>query len=212
VVAALGRALRLDDAGVRHLRALAGLAPRSAGEASDVRPELRRLLDRHVAAPAYVMDHLSGVLVANRLAMLVHPSYRPGRNLLRDVFLDPAARAGYDPDDLPRILRDAVAVLRTARLDAAAGADALVTELLDSPAFAELWASHEVIEKRAGVQRLVHPDAGPLVLDAEVFEVTGAVGQRLVVLHAAPGSASERGLRLLAERAVGVVPTRPPGR
>ncbi len=200
VVEALGRALRLDDAGARHLRALAGLAPRSAAapEPAGVREQLRRLLDRHVDVPAFVMDRLSGVLAANRLATALHPSYRPGRNLLRDAFLDPHARAGYDPGDLPELLRDGVATLRSARGGGAAGTEALVDELMASPEFAALWASHDVIEKRAGTQRFRHPDAGALELDAEVFEVSGAPGQRLVVLHAAPGSASEQRLRALA--------------
>jgi hypothetical protein len=49
-----------------------------------------------------------------------------------------------------------------------------------------------VIEKRAGTQRLLHPEVGELELDAEVFEVSGAPGQRLFLFHAAPGSASAR--------------------
>jgi transcriptional regulator with XRE-family HTH domain len=193
VVESLGRALRLDDAGVRHLRTLAGLASSGARDApAEARPELRRLLDLHVSAPAYVMDRLSTVLAANPPAMRLHPSYRPGRNLLRDLFFDAEARAAYAPGELPRLCRDGVAVLRTAD-----GADELVAELLGSQEFAALWASHEVIEKSAGALRLIHPEAGTLDLDADVFEVSGAPGQRLVVLHAAPGSASETRLHAL---------------
>jgi transcriptional regulator with XRE-family HTH domain len=199
VVDALARALRLDDAGEHHLRRLAGLAPRESAQPAAVRDELRRLLDLHVNVPAYVMDRVSTVLAANPLAIALHPSHEPGRNLLRDAFLDPVARAGYAPDDLQLLLRDGVAVLRAALLETVDGADDLLAELLESEEFATLWASHEVIEKRAGVQRLLHPEVGPLELDAEVFEVSGGAGQRLVVLHAPPGSASERGLRELAE-------------
>jgi transcriptional regulator with XRE-family HTH domain len=199
VIDALGRALRLDDAGARHLRALAGLAQPSAGEAPPVRDQLRRLLERHVSTPAYVMDRLSTVLAANALARRLHPSYAPGRNVLRDLFLDPEARAVYAPEDVPGLERDGVAVLRAAQLDAERGVDELVAELQASEAFAALWASHEVIEKRAGVLRLAHPEAGRLELDADVFDVSGAPGQRLVVLHPAPGGESERRLHALAD-------------
>jgi transcriptional regulator with XRE-family HTH domain len=199
VVDALARALRLDDAGDHHLRRLAGLAPRDTVQPAGVRDELRRLLDLHVNVPAYVMDRVSTVLAANQLALALHPSHEPGHNLLRDAFLDPVARAGYAPDDLQLLLRDGVAVLRAALSETVDGADELLAELLETDEFATLWASHDVIEKRAGVQRLLHPEVGPLELDAEVFEVSGGSGQRLVVLHAAPGSASERGLRELAE-------------
>jgi transcriptional regulator with XRE-family HTH domain len=204
VVDALGRALRLDDAELRHLRALAGRPSRGAAEPRTpvgVGEGLRRLLDAHVAAPAFVMDRLSRVLAANPLATALHPSYRPGRNLLRDAFLDADARGRYAPEDLRQVLRDGVAVLRAARLDAADGVDDLVEELMRSDEFASLWASHDVIEKRAGVQRLLHPEVGPLELEAEVFDVSGAAGQRLVVMHAAPGSESARRLGALARRA-----------
>ncbi|HEY4278780.1 MAG TPA: helix-turn-helix transcriptional regulator [Conexibacter sp.] len=200
VVEALGRALQLDDAAARHLRVLAGVAPRPAAEAGPpaVRDELRRLLELHVAVPAFVIDRCSDVLAANRLATALHPSYQPGRNLLRDVFLDPQARAAYDDSDLPALLRDGVAALRATRASGAAGTDALVADLMASAEFAALWASHEVIEKRAGSQRFRHPEAGPLELDAEVFEISGTPGQRLVVFHPAPGSVSEQRLRALS--------------
>jgi transcriptional regulator with XRE-family HTH domain len=198
VVEALGRALRLDDASARHLRTLAGVPPRAPADTSPapVREELRRLLERHVDVPAFVIDPVSEVLAANPLATALHPSYRPGRNLVRDLFLDPEARARYDSDQLPRLQRDAAAGLRAVT---GAAADALVAELTaDSPEFATLWAAHDVAEKAPGSQRFHHPEAGVLDLDGEVFEVSGASGQRLVLLHAAPASRSAARLRALA--------------
>jgi transcriptional regulator with XRE-family HTH domain len=198
VVEALGRALRLDDAGARHLRTLAGVPPlaRAIRPAGPVRDELRRLLERHVDVPAFVIDPLSEVLAANALATALHPSYAPGRNLIRDVFLDPEAQARYDLRQVPRLQRDAAAGLRAVT---GADAEALVAELrAASPEFAALWAAHEVAEKAAGSQRFRHPRAGVLDLDGEVFEVSGSPGQRLVLLHAAPGSPSAARLRGLA--------------
>ena len=209
MVEALGRALRLDDAGARHLRALAGLpsGPAATPAPDAVRDELRRLLERHVDVPAYVMDGLSNVLAANELAAALHPSYRPGRNLLRDIFLDPDAQAAYDGADLSDMQRSGVAVLRSTLVERVRGAEELRSELMDDPGFAGLWAHHDVIEKRSGKLRLAPPEVGELELDAEVFDVSGGSGQRLVVLHAAPGSASERRLDELARACAGSAAT-----
>ena len=187
----------LDGTEQRHLRALAGLPAQGPPLTDDVRPELLRLLDLHVTTPAYVIDRLANVLAANDLARSLHPSLQPGRNLLRDVFLDLDARARYA--ELPRVLRDSVAVLRTASVDDTAGVEELVEELIDSDEFAALWRSHDVIEKQAGTQRLQHPEVGELALDAETFEVSGTPGHRLIVPHAAPGGLTESRLRELSE-------------
>ena len=183
VVGALADALRLDAASSRHLHTLAGL-PGPSSDPPAVRGQLHALLERHLDTPAFVIGPTSEVLAANRLATGLHPSYRVGRNLLADLFLDASARAAYVAQDLPGLMRDGVAGLRVAVAHGAAGGDALLERLRSSAEFTTLWQAHDVIEKRAARQRFRHPRRGVLELEGELFEVSGAAGQRLVVLHA----------------------------
>jgi len=85
------------------------------------------------------------VLASNALAQALVPTHRPGRNLVRDVFLDPQTRAWYV--DWPAVARTTVAALRAtvgASLDDPT-LSALVAELTTaSDTFRELWARHDV--------------------------------------------------------------------
>ena len=56
------------------------------------REELQQLLDSWGGTPAYVRDRFFDVLMANKAAMLLAPLHHPGRNLVRDMVLEPAAR------------------------------------------------------------------------------------------------------------------------
>lgn len=71
-LAALARALRLDEDGYAHCRRLATRpAPAAGGPASHVPPGLLHLFDGLAATPAHVLTDLHVVLVENRLATLV---------------------------------------------------------------------------------------------------------------------------------------------
>jgi transcriptional regulator with XRE-family HTH domain len=206
VLDALARALELDDDAAAHLHELARPAARRrrpAARAERVRPELRQLMRAWSHTPALVMGRRMDVLAANGLATALHGGFACGHNLVRLVFLDPAARELYpDWDD---IARDTVAVLR-----ASVGPDLddpqlteLVGELsLKSAEFRRLWARADVREKKHGVKRFVHPLVGELTLRYESFAVSGKPGQVLIVYHAEPGSATEQALALLSSLAV----------
>ena len=215
VLDALARALRLDHDAVAHLHDLARPAPRRRRpreRPERVRPGVLRLLESWSAIPAFVLGRRMDVLAFNALAGMLHEGFRTERNMVRLVFLDPAAR-----DTFPDF--DAVAQETVATLRAAAGADLddprlaeLVGELsLKSDEFRRLWARHEVREKASGVKRMLHPMVGELVLGYETLRVNDAPEQLVVGYHAEPGSASERALALLgamaAERAVPAVAT-----
>jgi len=215
VLDALARALCLDDDAVAHLHDLARPAPRRRRpreRPERVRPGVLRLLESWSAIPAFVLGRRMDVLAFNALAGMLHDGFATERNMVRLVFLDPAAR-----DTFPDF--DAVAQETVATLRAAAGADLddprlaeLVGELsLKSDEFRRLWARHEVREKASGVKRMLHPMVGELVLGYETLRVNDAPEQLVVGYHAEPGSASERALALLgamaAERAVPAVAT-----
>jgi transcriptional regulator with XRE-family HTH domain len=203
VLDALARALRLDDDTTVHLHELARPAPRRRrprARAERVRPGVLRLLEAWPQTPAYVSGRRMDVLAVNALATALNPAYVPGNNLVRWALLNEAAARALYPD-FETIAANAVAWLR-----ATVGPDLddpqlieLVGELsLKSELFRRLWARHDVLEKSDGNARVTHPLVGALELRYETFTLNGTDGQILMVYHAEPDSASERGLSLLA--------------
>ncbi|MFE6127391.1 helix-turn-helix domain-containing protein [Streptomyces sp. NPDC056437] len=205
VVAALARALRLNEDQTVYLRGLAtkrgGRAPRRP--AQRVRPQLQRLLDLLSEAPALVLGRHMDVLAWNSLAAALVTDFsalpQPERNYLRLAFLDPDVRRLFT--DWESTARTCVAYLR---MDAMQYPDdprlaALVGELsVKDPDFRVWWATHDVAHKACGTKALDHPVAGALTLDWEILGCTTDPDQQLMVMTAAPGSSSEEGLRFLA--------------
>ncbi|MFF8865054.1 helix-turn-helix domain-containing protein [Streptomyces sp. NPDC015139] len=202
VLEAVARVLRLDADATAHLVGLARERPASAARPGRRTPRvpasLLQLIDGWPRTPAYLQNRYTDCLAANALATAITPNYRPGVNLLRAVFLDPAERAlRRDWEDLTA---EGVAALRSG-----AGADAddprlrdLVGELsLRSERFRVLWARHEVRPRRGRVSRLTHPQVGDLDLHSDKLSVEGADGLTLVVFHAEPGSRSAELLDIL---------------
>jgi transcriptional regulator with XRE-family HTH domain len=202
VLAAISRALRLTSDERRHLYLLAGLplalAPQDEERVSDL---VRRVLDSLDPSPAYVRGRRWDVLAFNKAADALHRfSQQTGqsRNLVWRLFRD---------DSLPCRLGDPESTRRRAVAQFRAVAakypnDPAFLELIDdlrthSPEFRTLWAEHDVLGSAEGVKRFVHPDIGELILDHTTFELPGDGDIRVVVLTAAPGSESERKLRLL---------------
>src|SRR5918999_173886 len=194
--------VRLDDDATAHLHDLARPAPRrrrASKRTERVRPELLRLMEAWAHTPALVTGRHVDVLAANSLATALHGGFARGNNLVRTLFLDPAARERYP--DWDEVARDTVAALR-----ASVGPDLddphltdLVGELsLTSEQFRALWARHDVREKTHGTKRFVHPQVGELTLHYETFAVAGSSGQVLSVYNAEPGSPTEQALALLS--------------
>ena len=142
------------------------------------------------------------VLDANDLAQALNPGYTPGRNLVRDAFLDPTVREVYL--DLDQIEERAVAGLR-----ASAGTledDPRMAELVGelsarSPRFTDLWGRHEVRQLPGGTKRFDHPRIGLLTASFESFEVTKNDRQTLYVYYPDDTPASRDGFALLASLA-----------
>lgn len=204
VLDALARVLRLDEHGRAHLGQLVDSSGsrrrRRRPSRERVRPDLERLLELWPDQAAIVLGRYRDVLAANALAGAVNPSFVPGRNLIRDVFLDDGAREVYR--DWAQVAGEGVAALR-----ASVGADVddprlneLVGELsVRSEEFRRTWARHDVREKPVGRKTFNNPLVGPLTLQVESFAMSGADRQILFVFYADPDSEDGRSLQLLAQ-------------
>ncbi|WP_433223167.1 helix-turn-helix transcriptional regulator [Microtetraspora malaysiensis] len=204
MLAALSRALRLDEDGRDHLYLLAGHRPPAGRQAgSHVRPGLLFLLDRLTDTPAQILSDLGDLLAQNTLAEALFGCVcsvsPPDRNIVWRWFTDPVVRAAYPEDEQEHYSRVHVADLRAAfaRRGGDAPARALVARLrAASPEFAELWDRHEVAVRRGSRMRVLHPEIGSLELDCETL-LTPSEDQRVLVFTPLPGTAGLDHLRLL---------------
>ncbi|MGW0854385.1 helix-turn-helix transcriptional regulator [Streptomyces sp. NPDC002690] len=200
VLDALARVLGLDETERDHLCRLAQKRrPRAKAPGGRVRPELLRVLDLVTDAPALIMNHRLDVLAGNRLAGLLFGRDIPGLNTARHIFLEEAERGLYA--DWDGCTLDVVGHLRLAageypddpRLAS------LIGELsMGSERFRRLWARAEVSARTHGRKAYRHPLVGLLELHQENFALPGDSGMELLVLSAAPDSAAQDALRLLA--------------
>lgn len=192
VLAALAEALQLSAAERVLLR---NLAKTTSGDfycpaiesppASAVRPTVRALLNRLEPAPAVLVNRLGDVLAwTTGYELLAEPLGLLGGdapNLVRYHFTDPRARATY-PDW--HVVADAL----VANLKLDSGPDdqhlaALADELtvLAGGAFTARWTAPSTAGVRAGVERIVHPEAGELRLAFETLDLSDGDHQRILV-------------------------------
>ncbi|OLL97302.1 DNA-binding protein [Pseudonocardia sp. Ae406_Ps2] len=185
VLEALASALDLDHIAAAHLYQLGLPRPGHAQPATEVSEGVRRLLDSLSAVPAFVLDPALDVLVANDLALALYSGFERFDNLLRMIFLDPAAATFYrDPD---AAARGAVSHLRVA--SAPFPHDQHVTSRVRemqqrSAKFARLWERYEVAEKVSVDKVLQHREAGMLSLHYESLAISSARGLHLATYSA----------------------------
>jgi len=204
VLAALARALRLDDDQRAYLYELAGKSPaRPRRRAKQrVRPQLQRT-DQLTETPAIVLGRLMDILAWNPLAAALITDFsqipEAQRNYVRLVFTDPAIRNLYA--DWETVARMCVALLR---MEAAQTPEdprlaALVGELsVHDPDFREWWAARHVASQRFGTKTLRHPIAGDITLDWDSFSCATDPEQQLIVWTAEPDTPSHQALHFLA--------------
>jgi len=201
VLDALAAALLLDDQADAYMRALVGPpSPRRAADPS--RPEraapgLVALMKGWTETPALLYDRHLDLLAINSMGRALFSWLGDETNLLRAIFLDPAARVFYR--DWALIAEGCVAALR---VDNAGRDDHRLVELVgelsaNSAEFASLWSRHEVRVKRGETKHFEHPVLGPLTLSFENLTIADAPGQHLVVYHGEPGSAASDALARL---------------
>jgi transcriptional regulator with XRE-family HTH domain len=184
----LGSALRLSPAERRYLFDLAGRRdPRETPPAEDdaVPPVLVQALAA-MQLPAYLLDRLWQVRAWNAPAERLFAGWldQPGdRNMLRYIFLDPAARRLVS--DWPIRARRVVAEFRAEsglRL-AEPGPAALVAELsAGSPDFARFWTEQEVLGREGGERHFDHPEDGKLRFEQLSLSLAARPDIKLVLL------------------------------
>ncbi|MBT2414141.1 helix-turn-helix domain-containing protein [Streptomyces sp. ISL-12] len=206
VLAALGRALRLDGDARDHLFHLADrpVPPAAHGPDAHVQPAMLALLDRLAGTPAQVITDLHETLVQNTLAAALvgpPPAVRgPEASFVHRWFTDPEARTLYPVADHPHHSRVFAADLQA--VAARRGDDPAVRRMVAglrrrSPEFAALWDTHDVALRRTDHKRIVHPALGVIELDCHsLFSEDGC--QRLLWFTAPPGSEGAGQLELLS--------------
>lgn len=211
VLDALARVLGLDDTERGHLFRLARRPRRRAKAPSgQARPELVRVLDLIVDAPAVIANHRLDVLAGNRLAGLLYGRPLSGLNTARHIFLEEAERGFYA--DWETCTLDVVGHLRLAagKYPEDPRLASLIGELaMGSERFRRLWARADVRARTHGRKAYRHPLVGLLELHQETFAVPDESGTELLILSAAAGSPAADGLRLLAGLGADSNDTRP---
>ena len=170
VLAAIGRALRLDEAGIEHLLALAQPTPAPIEAPQEAPTALVRLIDALEPAPAYVLGPRWEFLAWNAAQARLYPRIVEldgiRRNLLWVLFADPFTRELIVDWDIHA--RQALAEFRagTSTLRGDAHFGELVDHLHDeSPEFAAWWPEHDVSGFETRIRRFRHPAAGLLTFE-----------------------------------------------
>lgn len=204
VLAAVARALRLDEAERVHLFDLARATSSTPAPVSSsaIRPSLQQTLDA-VGGMALVRNRRWDYLAANATARAVYADIFDGRlrppNQVRYVFLDDRARDFFDDWDMAA--RDTARILRSeaARDPEDPAAADLIEELLErSEEFRTIWADHDVRLPAAGRHQFHHPRVGLLDLAFEAAALRADPGLTLLLATAERGSPTEAALRRLA--------------
>lgn len=203
VLGALAIALQLNDDAVEYLFSLARPGARrrrrATASAEKADPGLQMLIDDWHLTPAFVQSPHMNVLAANPMARALLPYFAAGRNQLRTAFLEPDFPAWVrNWDEVTAML---VSWLRfnVAEISSTEPAiQSLIVELSTaSERFRTLWASQVVKQKTSGLALFDHPRAGRLDLSYRVF-VLPDTRQAMIAYHAAPGTPSAEGLRVLS--------------
>lgn len=205
VLAALARALRLNDEDRTLLFQFAGAAPPQEGRIDMVvRPSMLRLLDRMVDLPALVLSAKADVLAWNPMAVALFGDFTAWppaqRNVIWQRFLGTErGRIAMTPAEADNAAALSVASLRSARARYPddPGLLRLVSELRSrSPRFEQLWTARRAGQWRSESKTIDHPELGQLRLDCDTLLVPDT-DQAMVVYSAAPGSPEASALDLL---------------
>ena len=203
VLEALARALLLDDAGRRHLLALAAPVPTAAATIEQAPDALVRLIASMEPAPAYVLGPRWEFLAWNQAQARLYPMIErlaeQDRNLLWVIFAEPSARELLVdwPAQARRILAEFRAGTATLRTDP--GVVALVERLRATSAeFADWWTQADVAQFRTRVRADHHRRAGSLVFEYQ--QLTASEWPSLKVVCQLPVPGDDSAARLAAWR------------
>lgn len=201
VLEGMARVLQLGDEERRQLFRLAqpaGRRTKSPFRVERVRPHLRQLIESWTRTPAFIIGHAQDLLATNALTDALYRDFAQHDNVLRMLFLDPAAKTFYR--NAERAKHRAVADLQ--QTAASTPEDPRILQLVGelsvrSGEFRSLWAREYTRVPPYDVKQMYHSSVGDLELRHEALNIRSAPGQQLVILQAEPGSPSADGLALL---------------
>ncbi|MFE6526684.1 helix-turn-helix transcriptional regulator [Streptomyces sp. NPDC057794] len=215
VLEAVARVLQLDDEDKSALFRV--VQPSARRMKTPVRVEhvgtaLQQLIGSWTKTPAFIIGHAQDILVANDLAAALYSDFSQRDNVLRMLFLDPAAKSFYRNPERAR--HRAVADLQ--QTAAQTPDDPRILELVGELAvrsadFRSLWAREYTQVPPYDVKRMHHSAVGDLELRYEALIIRSAPGQQLIVLQAEPDSPSADALTLLGSISAPALPRQSPG-
>jgi hypothetical protein len=195
VLSAIGRALRLDDAGHEHLLALAQPTTAAAEAPREAPSALVRLIESMEPAPAYVLGPRWEFLAWNQAETRLYPRIDDLEglecNLLWVLFADPFTRELIVDWDIHA--RQALAEFRagTASLLGDDHFNELVGKLsAESTEFAAWWPEHDVAQFETRLRRFRHPAAGLLTFEYQQFTPVEWPGLKVTCQLPVPGDDS----------------------
>lgn len=184
----LARALDLTRAERSYLFELAGRRDPALPAPAPVQdaPESLIAAVAAIASPAYGLDGLWNACCWNAAAGRLFKGWLSDdcqRNLLRFMFVDPAARKL-----IPKWKQRAVRLLSEFRADYSRGLnDPRLREMVDglrrdSPLFETAWHAQSVSEREGGLRAFSHPDDGALQYRQHTFTPSERSDYKLVML------------------------------
>jgi transcriptional regulator with XRE-family HTH domain len=197
---ALGRlaeTLRLTRAERAYLFELAGRRDPAGSPEVDAAPAALAAAVARFEGPAYGLDRSWNACAWNGAAERLFSDWLKGaeRNLLRYVFLAPAARRFIVDweDRARRVLAEFRADFSRSLGDPQMAA--LQAELrARSPLFARWWDEQAVMAREGGPRRFDHPQDGPLVFEQFTFHPAERPDCKLVLLMSPAGAMTARAL------------------
>ncbi len=195
VLAAIGRALKLDEAGVDHLLALSQPTISPIPSPQEAPSALVRLIDSMEPAPAYVLGPRWEFMAWNAAQARLYPRIAElagiERNLLWVLFADPFTRQLIVDWDIHA--RQALAEFRAGTT--ALRNDPELSELVgklsaESEEFARWWPEHDVSHFETRLRRFNHPAAGTLTFEYQQLSPVEWPSLRVVCQLPVPGDDS----------------------
>ncbi len=188
----IASALMLTDIEREHLFQLGLGRPPEVRYGTDhgVTPRLQRVLDALQPSPAIIRTFAWYVIAWNQAATVMLTDYGAlppeQRNILRYIFLDPAARAAqYDWQSVARYIVGAFRI-DAARAAAAAEVEPLIEDLCRlSPEFKQMWSDNDVAIHGEAVKHIKHPVLGPISFEYSAFAIDGRPDLTMVVYNPA---------------------------
>ncbi|WP_216893059.1 helix-turn-helix transcriptional regulator [Nocardia alni] len=186
VLDALAAALELSTAETSYLHGLVTPPPSlpAAQAGTEALNEFLVLVVRSWAwGPAYIVNQRSDVLSANRPAQEIFEQFEFSDNILRMLFLDPAAqRMWADWAAFARFLVGGIRrMIGPVVVDDPATA-ALIAEMsARSSAFARLWDSHHIDVRERKEKQFRHEDLGEISMRFELVAAVDTPNQYLVL-------------------------------